>query len=195
MWENTINFGKKNIKKFDVFNKQDSFFHKFIGKIMFWNSFYMNSFWTTIYPKVWKPIDAKNNWKTLQHELVHLLDAQTFFGLMPLSLKWINVFLFSILYLSPQIFVLFALGSFYNLWFLLFLVFLLPLPSPGRAFVEIRAYRRTLELEKNNIATSENHIIEQFTGPNYYFMFPFKKTLKNLLAKESPYKDEMDKIL
>ncbi len=125
---------------------------------------------TTIYPKIYIGDDNKITADTLLHEYVHLAD-------------WKKIgLLFPILYLMPQIFALLAVAAIGgNLWWLLCLLFLLPIPSPTRAYLEWRAYRAEMIFEY--VRTGQfgdiEHRIEQFISANYYFMFPFKKYIKS----------------
>ena len=116
----------------------------------------------------WDKQPVESRIATLAHEYVHLKDRK--------RLGW----LFNILYLSPQIFALLAIGAIWNSWWLLSLLFLLPWPSPGRAWLEARAYKVTIvlhwHLTKREI--SPFWIREQFTGTNYYWMWPFKKDVE-----------------
>jgi len=187
-WSNTEKYLEKKVGNFEVRNKEDSKTHKLLGKILFWTKW--NSVWTTFYPKVWKSKSKLKDYRTLQHEAVHLLDAQTFFGLLPVKLKWFNVFLFTLIYSVPQILALLALLAFVNLWWLLCLLFLLPIPAPGRMIAEIRAYRRTRELGR-----SSNRISYEFSNSSYLYMWPFRRHVRKMLLKDSPYKKEMDALL
>jgi len=176
-----LEYINEHISNFEVRKKSQSFVMKVLGSFLFFNKGFMTRYITTIYPKIYVPDwwgrYKKNNYLELgilMHEYVHLMDRK--------RLGWF----FNILYLSPQIFALFALGAFWNLWFLLFLLFLLPWPSPGRTWIEMRGYRMTIAFfywtkrKKYDI----NMIVGQFTGENYYYMFPFKKYLKMWFNKE-----------
>lgn len=178
-----------NIKK-----KEDSKFHKFLSKIIFWND-YIN-IWTTFLGTVWLPEGYNGDliywaWPTLQHEAVHILDMDTFFGLLPEKLKYVNRILFKIAYFFPQCLFVFGLLGFVNPWMFLCLLFLLPFPAPFRAIAEFRGYRRSLEIFKYK----EDMAVRNFTGPAYYFMWPFKKHVIKMLKKDSPYQKKMDKII
>lgn len=188
--DNTVKYLEEKVSGFDIKNKEDSRFQRFLGKIVFYVK-YM-SIWTTLYPKVWKPKDAALRLDVLQHEGVHLLDGQTLFGLLPAKpvLKWLNVVLFSISYGFPQIFAVLAVFAILNLWWLLALLLLLPLPAPFRMIAEIRAYRRSRELGR-----AVEPMVKNFADSSYWFMWPFKKHVRKLMMKDSPYKGEMDKIL
>lgn len=103
-----------------------------------------------------------------------------------------------ILYAFPQIFAIFSLLSFLSIWWgiewltcISFLFFLLPLPAPGRMWIEVRAYRVNMMFLKyvhqtapEGLIGMAEHYSKQFTGPSYYFMWPFKKHIVKLLLKE-----------
>lgn len=178
-WDSTIAAISKDVKGFKLVKKEDSKVQKVLGKLLgVLGMKYMN-YWTTIAPKVYSGVgeQSPSRWKTMQHEWVHLKDIAKF--------KWP---LFILVYYSPQVFVLLSLLAFVNLWWLLCLVFLLPLPSPGRMWLEMRGYRRSVELGR-----SSKSLVKQFTGKAYYFMWPFPKHVEKMLSKDSPYKDLMDK--
>lgn len=189
-WEKVNKWLKSQIKGYRAEYKKYSRFQRFIGKIAFFTN-YMKMF-TTIYPKVWMPdipVSRQKNPKILQHEGIHLLDQQTFFGIMPKMPAIINSLLFYIVYFMPQIFAILAVLAVFNLWWLLSLLFLFPLPAPFRMIAEMRAYRRNIELG------SDKSLIEKsFTGSSYYFMWPFKKHVSKMLEENSPHKEEMDQI-
>lgn len=158
------------------------------------------SFTTTFYPRVYfsdiktwndKPLASA---RTLQHEWVHLRDAETFFGLLPKKLRYLNVLLFTIAYVSPQVIALLAplammLDPTHNYMWLLLLGALFPIPSPMRMYAEIRAYRRSREL-----GADVEHMTEAFTTMKYWKMWPFKQAVMKLLMETSPYKHEMDEV-
>src|SRR5690606_28638004 len=93
-------------------------------------------------------------------------------------------------YLFPQTYFIFSLIIFLlffsKLWFLS-LIFLLPLPSPGRKELELRGYKANLlgvhivmnlksiskEEQKNKFNNIINELNKEFIGPSYYFMWPF----------------------
>jgi len=169
-----------NIPNSEIRSKKQSTIMKFVGKLMFFNKRFMTGYVTTWYPHIYVP---KLPWKykndlpaiaTLAHEWVHLYDRK--------RLGWI----FNLFYASPQCFAPFALLAFWNLWFLLFLLCALPLPSPGRAWAEIRGYRMTMAVyywlsgQKVDI----KWMVEQFVGSSYYFMWPFRGWLMKKFQKE-----------
>lgn len=129
---------------------------------------------------------------TLAHETVHEHDRK----------KYGNV-AFSLMYLFPQVL---ALGAFLSLlaiwfgpWWLLalgFLLFLLPLPSPTRTKLEVRGYQVTMMIlekaygySREKLAGEAERISREFTGPAYYFMWPFKKNIQERLLDTSSHSE------
>lgn len=112
----------------------------------------------------------------LAHELVHMRE-QRLTGRVWYSLK----------YVSPQILALLslgAIGAIWSPWFLLslcWLVCLAPIPSPGRANIELNGYTMSMAVDfwyEGSIGADEfDWISAQFTGAPYYFMWPFKADL------------------
>lgn len=178
---------ESQIPGFDIRGKQNSLLMRVLSLLLFFNKRFMDSYVTTVYPRIYVPSwwgKSKHRWKAemeiLAHEYVHLRDRK--------KLGWA----FNLLYLSPQIFSLLAIGAVWNLWFLLALVFLLPWPSPGRAWLEFRGYRMSLAIkywtlverkvnEEKLYTFVEKYditwVVDQFTKSSYYFMFPFRKYL------------------
>ena len=186
-----LNHIKNKIRGFAIVRKDKSLLMRILSIVLFFNKGFMTSYFTTMYPKIYVPswfgkMEYRHRLKAeveiLAHEYVHLYDRK--------RLGW----LFNLFYLSPQIFSLLAIGAIWNSWFLLALVFLLPLPSPGRAWLEFRGYRMTLavkhwmhlskklENKENSYTFLENcditWIVKQFTGSSYYFMFPCRSALE-----------------
>jgi len=62
---------------------------------------------------------------------------------------------------------------------------LLPIPAPFRCTWELRGYQATeaLQWAERNRFNKADYYIEQFTGPSYYFMWPFRQHIKSLLYK------------
>jgi hypothetical protein len=183
-----VNLVKKFCPGFNTINKSNSKLHKIIGYFLgkIGNKDYMESYITTIGSTVAVPTiyeDTDKLWLTILHEGQHAKDSNSLGSL-----------LFSVCYLFPQILallgllvfigVLLATGSLQSLWILTSLLFLLPIPSFGRAYIELRGYTVTLAgyFWANSITDEElfiDSIIKQFTGPAYYFMWPFKCFLKS----------------
>lgn len=134
--------------------------------------------------------------RTLAHEAVHEHDRIR-----------LGSFPFAILYLLPQVLAVFGLLSllaFWDLswlWCLLFFLFLAPIPAPGRAWIEARAYRVNVTLARY-VGWDPRLVIEGIYNKNfgsaaYFFMMPFKGWVFNQLLSTShesdqPYKDIFD---
>ena len=173
----------------EVVAKEDSGFMKFLNVFVgVFNKHFMDRYITTIGNKVYAP-KGKCEWMTLAHEFVHMSDEYDRYGWM-----------YKPMYLFPQILAFGALGAFgafWNiqlLWCLLFLVFLAPLPAPGRAHIELRGYGMSLAVrywqsqlpEDRNFGKFDEDLwiewmAKQFTGPSYYFMYPFKESVQKSL--------------
>jgi hypothetical protein len=183
---------KADISGFEIRYKDESKLQQLIGKLMFWADY--DSYVTAIYPVVWYPNRAWESRvlpvETLEHEWVHLKDQRTLFGTNALLPDYLNAVLFNLAYLFPQVLAVFALLAFINPLFLLFLVFLLPLPAPFRALAETRAYRRSIELGRHI-----PYIAESYVNGDYYWMWPWRARVMKDLKAPSPYKDEMDSYL
>jgi len=174
------------IPNFKLLEKRDSFLMKFISFFLKpFNKNFLTHYVTTFYPNVYYPFlerDKKNNNKyvngyffsNLAHEYVHLKDRK----------KW--WLLFNFLYLMPQIFSLLALLSFFNLWCLFFLLFLLPFPSIGRMIIEKRGFTMSWACSWWIFDREENveNYINIFCGSDYYFMFPFRSFMRKQFEKE-----------
>tara|TARA_Y100000296_G_C5137776_1_gene239193 strand:- start:438 stop:1103 length:666 start_codon:yes stop_codon:yes gene_type:complete len=169
---------EEKIPGFEIKSKDESNLMKLLSFLLFFNKSFMKDYVTTFYPKVYVPgawkkqkfgkdrLDVKMT--VLAHEYVHLSDRK--------KMGW----LFNILYLSPQIFALLAVGAFWDLRFLTALLFLLPLPSPGRAWLEYRGYCMSIAAHYWLTGSKYNidYVVKQFTTGAYYWMFPFKSFLK-----------------
>ena len=167
------------IPNYKLYSKKDSTLMRVLSVALFFNKDFMTGYVTTLYPRVYVPElpwdkHPASQISVLAHEYVHLKDRK--------RLGWF----FNFLYLSPQILALLAFGSFWNSWWLLALLFLLPLPSPGRAWLEYRAYKITIALHwyMTGEVISEFWVRNHFTGPNYYWMFPFGSFLKGAFDRE-----------
>tara|TARA_A100001515_G_scaffold8967_1_gene7499 strand:- start:598 stop:1245 length:648 start_codon:yes stop_codon:yes gene_type:complete len=179
----------EQISGFEIKSKQDSLLMKILSYLVFFNKKFMTSFVTTAYPKVyvpqlpWKEGEHIGAIATLAHEYVHLSDRK--------RMGW----LFNLLYISPQVLFVFGLLSFYSLWFMLFFLFILPIPSIGRAWLEFRAYRMTMAcyywLSDYELPT--DWLARYFTNSSYYWMFPFKKYISNKF-KEALVDIKKDKL-
>lgn len=189
---------KGNLPQFEIAYKDSSSLMKIIATILFFNKTFMTDFITTIGYTVYFPSKEqieKNEFSsiaTLAHEYVHAIDA-----------KRINPIIFSILYLIPIPLFLITLACGLLWWplYLISLIFLLPLPAPFRMWAEVRGYTMTLfiinEIYKERRISLKNrkeHLYEMcknidknFTGPAYYFMWPF--------GREAILKENANKII
>ncbi len=179
LYKKLIRHIKIEIPGFKIKSKKNSKLMKILSMALFFNKDFLSSYVTTLYPHIyvpkfpWKRNNPVSRIATLAHEYVHLKDRR--------RLGW----WFNILYLSPQIFALLAIGAFWNLSWLWALLFLLPLPSPGRAWLELRAYQVTaavywwLAREKTNTMW----LTLQFTTGSYYWMFPFRWLVEKRIVK------------
>lgn len=192
-WEKTVEAMSKDIEGFNYDKKQDVLIQRILCKIL--SPFKYKDVYTALYPTVYLPVtDDINriyNYRAYQHEWVHFKDNETLMKLSSKKLKWINISLFSILYAVPQIFAILSLLAIWgSLWWLLCLLFLLPLPAPFRWYAEIRAYRRSVEL-----GSDPKLIAKGLASSKYYFCMPIKSLTEKMLSnKSSPYKEEMDKV-
>lgn len=107
--------------------------------------------------------------RTLAHEAVHILDMD----------RW-TPGLFAGAYLFPQILALGVfLFPFLGIWALLFLLFLLPIPAPFRSYFEVRGYTMdVLTAAPQHRKAVLDQAVQQFTGWNYYKMFPFEASVR-----------------
>lgn len=162
--------------------KDESSFMRLIGKILFFNRGFMTIFITTIGQTIYWPRDIWEDdyavWSVLPHELTHAMDFRRM-GLIPAAL----------IYLFPQVLAVFALGAIGAiwdvrfLWFLLALIFLFPWPAPGRKYMEMRGFAMSVATDMwanptHKREEAPNWILDNFTGPNYYWMWPFRKHLE-----------------
>ena len=178
--ERLTKYFQEQIPGFEILSKKESPLIKFVSKLLFFNKRFLTGYVTTLYPKVyvpelpWREKDHVAAMATLAHEYVHLKDRKR---------MWL---FFNFLYLFPQNLAPFALLGVFdnNPWWFLCLLFLLPIPSPTRAWLEFRGYRMTLAVwahfleDKLDTGVFVNSIVDRnFAGPSYYWMFPFKRFL------------------
>lgn len=187
-----LSIGRKIKIKF----KDESWFMKLLNLfVLVFNKRFMSHYTSTIYNTIYFP---SREWlekhphaaaAILAHEVVHIEDRER------INNKYFPG-VYGIAYYFPQCLCslsLLAFLAFVNLWWLLslgFLLFLLPIPSPGRFYIESRGYAMTL-FYRNIYYTQlggtfdllreiENYS-KYFTGPDYYYMWPFEKSVKGTL--------------
>lgn len=170
-----------DIPNFEIVSKTTSFLMKILSVILFFNRSFMTSYISVIYPRMyvpklpWKENDHYSAILVLAHEWVHLSDRKRF-GL-----------LFDIGYLFPQCLAFLSLlAPFLSVWWLLCLLFLLPIPSPTRAWLEFRGYSMTMACKWWLTGNEINYywIERQFVGQWYYFMWPFKGIVRKMFEKQ-----------
>jgi len=173
----------RNIPGFRIKDKKQSLLMKMLGGLLFFNPQFMQRYVTVIYPVMYVPDvpfkiqDHISATEILAHEYVHLRDRRAL-GLF-----------FNFLYLSPQILSVFGLlGFYYSSWFLLFYLFILPWPSPARAWLEFRGYRMSLAVmywlrPQLDVDSAIGFIADQFTSSNYFWMMPFEKFVRRAFYK------------
>ncbi len=161
--------------------KNESKLMRALSLLLFFNKGFMTRYITvigkTIYfpSREWLENNRAGAARSLCHEFVHISDE-----------KNVGSAVFRVSYLFPQCMALFALLSvFVGPSALLFLLFLLPLPAPFRTFWELRGYAMTdaVLYAKHQQFADEDFLMKQFTTSNYYYMWPFKKSLLREIAK------------
>lgn len=203
-FQKIVESAKLYFPELQVKYKNQSYFMKLIGLLLFFNKNFMTTYTTTIGPTIYftnesfikaHPISAMI---ILLHELVHMHDA-----------KKINKFIFGFLYLTPQILFVLALPLLLVSWklALLFMLFALPIPSYFRMYFEKRAYISSLyamsklgnKLHFNsNLIEQKEYFLKQFSGSYYYFMWPFNNldaefdaAIDKINKNEKPFEDEV----
>lgn len=167
--------------------KNESKFMKFLAFLLFYNKTFMKYSIITIGKTIYLPSREflekypSVSLFSLAHEFMHVCDSTR-----------LGLFVYLILYFSPQILSIFSLLSILALininflYFLLFLIFLFPIPSPGRKYIELRGFKmnffiRYLYLKEFNLSNNEirkillstlDYYDRNFTSSIYYFMWP-----------------------
>ena len=129
----------------------------YYGAGMFlWCPTFLTSYTTTILTWVYMPEDLLNTeegYTVLRHEEVHIKDCLRT-GVLPFVVSYL---------------------------------FLLPSVLTSRAYWELRAYRVTMQVEHEltgQISLDTVHFIAQrFVSSDYFWMFPFRKTITKKLMK------------
>lgn len=162
---------KNRYPEFEIIHKESSRFMVFLSYLLFFNRGFMSDYITTIGYKVYVPTDRINPslWVTLLHEGQHMRQNS-------------SSFVFPFLYLFPQVLAILSFLSLValfgsGLWLLnlLWLLCLLPIPSYFRMIYESEAYLINILSGR----ASSFDLIDHFIGPDYYFMWPFRRYLVN----------------
>jgi hypothetical protein len=169
---------KKDFPDFEVIDKKQSTLMLMLSKVLFFNKKFMTHYTTTVGNKIYVPDlsfldDDDNAFTVLAHEYVHMCDNKR---LGPL---------FKLLYLSPQIFALLSVFAFWNIAWLWCLLFLLPLPSPGRTWFEYRGYSMSMACYyfMYGVKPEVKWYLDYFSTSLYYWMCPFREYLAGKLDK------------
>jgi hypothetical protein len=182
-FQDLLTSAQKYFPSLQVKYKDQSWFMKLLGKIMFFNPGFMKTYTTTIGSTVYFPnetfvkIRPISGCVILMHELVHMYDE-----------KKLTKPVFSFSYLFPQILVpIFLLMLFFVSWKIalpLALLSLAPLPAYFRMTYEKRAYISSLYtmqlLGKRlnfdpKLSIQASAFVKHFKDSSYYFMWPFGK--------------------
>ena len=171
---------KAEFSNFELVDKRYSKLMKVLSYLLFFNPKFMTRFITVIGHKVyvpqlpWNKSNPYGAIEVLCHEWVHMKDAKSM-GI------W-----FKLLYLFPQIFAILALLGFWNSWFFCFLICLAPFPALWRAKLELRGYTMSMAVRWWLLKKEPNYdwYVEQFVGPNYYYMYPFPSYVRERLEEE-----------
>jgi hypothetical protein len=176
VYEAMCELAAQKMPGFKVAYKDESWFMKLLGVLTKpfcpdYMTNYITTFWTTVYyPTRTSVVENYGGaWKVMAHELTHGMDWTH----QPIR------FIFG--YGFPQILAplaLLAVGAFWNLWWLLallFLVALAPWPSPGRTKWELRGYTMSMAVNYWRYGsitedTKEWVITGPLTGWGYYKM-------------------------
>lgn len=149
---------RRVIPGFEIKYKKDSRFQKFIGWLLKpINSEYMTSYVSTMFGKIWLPSESKEwSWRSLYKIYRH-----EFIHLLDAQ-RYGILFSLSYLFLLPSIFTM-------------------------RSYWEMRAFKQSMLVEyelSGNISDTYLDWIEiQFTTSYYFWMWPFKKSVRNKLEE------------
>ena len=185
--------------------KNNSLLIKILSIFMFFNKDFLTNTATSIGNTTYFPNEnwVKNKPVTasiiILHELTHMHDSKKYSKL-----------LFAVSYLFPLILFPFLALLFLISWKVAIpalLVCALPIPAYFRMIFERRAYMASLYAMKLfndkfhyniNLDEQKDFFIKQFTGPQYYFMWPFPSihnifdvAVADIKAGKKPYQDDV----
>lgn len=207
-FEKAVNLSKEHFPKLNIKYKDNNLFMKLLSYLLFFNKDFKNKYITTIANTVYYPSEDFVKSRPLSsiiillHELVHISD----------SIKYSSL-LFSFLYLFPQILVVLFLPLMllnFNLFLILSVICLLPLPAYFRMKFELRAYQASLYCLRKiflkygipySLETEVYLIKKNFNGPSYYFMWTFSlskefnESIQKIENNERPFKDNIFNII
>jgi hypothetical protein len=172
----------KFVPQWTMMEKADSTLMKVIGFILglVGNTDFMTQFWTTVGYTTYRPvIKPDTEWITIAHEGKHAIQASSL----------TRVFM-SLLYLLPIPLLIPLIVSCFFLPKVLAIIAafvalacLAPIPAFFRMFFEFEAYEVTLACSywRSGMGYAQlqlAYILTNFTGPAYYFMWPFQGYLQ-----------------
>ncbi len=188
MEQRFLTFMRPIVGEVKLVKKSNSALMRFLGKLMFFNKKFMTRFYTTLGNTIYVPDDFwddddAHTVSVFAHECKHIYDKR--------RLRVIYEFI----YICPQILASLSLLALFAIWFsnwwlmaLVSLVFAAPIPSPGRAYIEKRGYLMSLAclywLWGSVDKALYPWVAKQFTGANYYWMWPFESSLENWFRQE-----------
>lgn len=160
----------KHVPNVKIKDKSSSKFLSVLQKIFP----YMKSAWTTIGYTIYRPDGGAS--VMILHEGVHCVQKER------------DGWKYEMKYLFPQCFSILALLTFFNWWWLLSLLFLLPWPAPWRMLYELEAYKVQVSVDTlmwgRDFGKALAHVLsEYFVNHKYYFMWPFRKYINRKLEK------------
>lgn len=169
------------IKPIGMMPKERSLLMKILNIVLFFIPGFMSRFHTTIGNTIYEASDRGLSTETFLHEVQHIYDSQG------------KQLVYGLMYLFPQVLALLALLAIsYSNWWLMSLLFLAPIPAPGRAWIERRGYlmQAAVVMWLHGIELVElADYVKPFVDSTYYFMWPFG--CKNW----DWFSDSLDKIL
>jgi hypothetical protein len=196
---------KQYFPNLEIKFKNESNLMKLLGEILFFNKSFMTKYTTTLGNVIYFPNREYVNKQEIMsktillHELVHMHDS-----------KKLSRFLFSLLYLFPQILLPLTCLLFLASWKIalpLLIISLLPLPAYFRMNFEKRGYLtslyviNTLCVRKGIEAPLEDQkdiFLKEFYGPSYYYMWTFHsieedfdEAIDKIIANQHPFEDEV----
>lgn len=178
------------VSGFRVVAKTKSRFHRALGWLFskVGGSAYMREFWTTTGYTAAYPSQFDNSFDAaafcdVMHEGTHATDAS--------RLTRVG---FALIYFFPQVFAIpVALGAIWGPWWLVLvgLGLLLPLPAPGRLWLELRAYGNDCAVQWWWLQDNEqqikrgNDVADYLSNGSYYWALPFRAwILKKVFARQ-----------
>lgn len=176
-YEKIYGYLSEHYPGFSVKSKAESKFMNALGWILQFVGIHFSEFTTTIGRTVYGE-DISGS--TLAHEGIHVIDDSR----APIRFK--------LGYLFPQVLALGALGAFWYLPCLAFLLALIPWPAYWRVKAERRGYMMSTVC--NALVYGESYVrsqtyqawlLRQFCGPNYYFMAWGRSRMIRLLKADT----------